>query len=255
MASPPPPICEVLILLRFATTGHHSGRARARRCMQAFLEGTLQAENDGASFELQPTDEVQQECDHMEAEDTGSCKCLADLQGCRHAVGEHLTLQLEELLLLLMQRRECGAATAWLRSLLVALDRIIEDTAGDRLQSDLTQVFGLHSVGASGTRKRRPDQDFRQLVTQNALQEKRAKTTGDMLVATGDFGRKTGAKFVDRQLREYLTTAHLELPRSTHLSVVCDGARLGNPAKDNLVIAAVTMEGVGFWLPQQALSR
>lgn len=110
-------------------------------------------------------------------------------------------------------------------------------------------------MGSSGVRKRRPDQDYIDVVTSTALQQKKARTTTDMVIADGDFGRSVGRRFVSKQLSAYWASLNLSLPASVHLSLICDGARLGNPAKENLLLAVATGSGVGYWLPQQAARR
>lgn len=240
----------MLILLWMATHGHHAGRRRGERCLQAFLEAILK---NGDDDELEENDRLM--C-RTEVDDAGGlCSCLARALSKRGARGRPLTVVLKELLLVLVAHLSCLAAAAWLQRLLRALHDIAEGECENRLGSDLCKVEGLHIVGNSGSRKRRPDQDYVALVTQTALQAKRARTTGDLVTAFGDFSRSSGAAFVTRQLADYLAGLHMSVPRSLHLSVVADGARLDNPARDNLLFAAIWDSGEGVWLPQQALQR
>ena len=238
------------MLLHTGKHGQSAGRARGCKALQLLLEGCLQ-EQDKPHFTLAgPLPEHSNLC--VEAlPGHAVCPCLQRLGQARRAAKGNLQQQMCHLLLLLKDYLNCQAAVAWLRTLVVQVAELFEKVLDTRLQQNLLKVPGLHKLGDSGTRKRRPDQDYKQYVFAEAIKTKRARTTKDMVVAQNDFGRSTGENFVHQELARYWAELSLSLPQSLHLSVTMDGARLSNPAVDNLVFAVMTADGVGYWLPQQ----
>ena len=147
-----------------------------------------------------------------------------------------------------------GGEPAWTLHLcglcLKALSEIIDKRVhgNDRYKTDM-----LTDDAAIKGEKRslNIDPDLRDSVMRACL-DKRGDSAADIVRVTGDVDPKTAATFEWRFYNEYQSASWLSAAGTEAVSVIPDASRIGNPAKDTMVIpCSLWPSGIGIHLPTQ----
>ena len=102
-----------------------------------------------------------------------------------------------------------------------------------------------------GPKRSLPIDAERRAAVVEATMEGRARSTAAMALAIGGEKATTAGDFEWRHANEYMAEVWLRSASTTDISVIPDASRVGNPAKDVMVVPMSTDDGNGYHLPPQ----
>lgn len=145
---------------------------------------------------------------------------------------------------------ECGACAGALSAALTAASEWLHDQA---LAKGNTNIGKWEVAIAGNKRSRRTDEDLKGHALVSMVKKHQASTSTGAVAAMGVHSN-TGQRWIEQQIRDYVSRNFALPGKSVGVVGMCeDGARFGQPARENQVYAVwLAREGVGLWLPPQA---
>jgi hypothetical protein len=242
---------EALLMILLFWTGFQRDPGPPRAVLRTFLRRALpEAQPAQLCFRSIP-ESCFSMCRAGVVEGSPYCShCRQYLAACTGHASMHW--HAESLLQLFVFSGGCSALARWLGCLVAQFAALV--VAHLDMFTTTDALKASHLQGPS--KKRRIDEDFKQVVSENVLKEKRATSSAAFLRAAGEIHDSSGRQWDEKMLARYQGDCWASMASSECVVLAQDASRLGEPAEETLMQAAFSPGvAIGCWFPPQAISK